>query len=230
MENARKTILFSVILIIVLIISAFVTSHVTRNLLDEDASADLLLANCFYEEKTLLPDDWFFGNEYRIFGQLIWAPFFGVFENWGTVRLCGTLTIQLLFLLSFIFMMRSAFLKTNTILLGCVLLLIPYCVSYGRIVLYHNYYTLYITFSFLILGFVFRLSRNFPKTGSKPICILQWILFAVTCFFSGLSGIRELYIFLGPFCALVFWQLIIFRRKRFLFSALFSFEIGRAHV
>ena len=226
MNEARKTLLFSVILAVVLFVSTLVTSHVTRNLLDEDISGDLLLANCFYEEKTLLPDDWFFGNEYRIYSQLICSPFFGMFSDWGTVRFSGTLVIQMLYLLSFVFMMRSASVKNNTILFGCVLLMIPYCVAYGRIVLYHCYYTPYITFSFLILGFIFRFGGNHAAEERKSSGIAKWILLAVCCVLSSISGIREIYIFLGPLCALVFWQLVVKKKKDFLFPAFFCLAMG----
>ena len=226
MKESRKVLLFTVILAAVLFISVMITSHVTREILDEDTSGDLLLANCLYEEKTLLPDDWFFGNEYRIYSQLIWAPLFGLFSDWGTVRFCGTLVIQLLYLLSFVFMMRSASLKKSTILFGCILLLIPYCVSYGRIMLYHSHYTLYITFAFLILGLIFRLRGKDTADGKQFPGIMKWILPAVCCVFSSLSGIREIYIFLGPLCALVFWQLVVSRKKDFLVPALFCFAMG----
>lgn len=224
MKESQKIRLFSVIFLIVFSLSVFVTNHVTRNLLDEDTSGDLLLANCMYDEKTLIPEDWFFGNEFRIYSQLIWAPFFALFSDWGTVRFCGTLVIQLLYLASFVFMMRSARLKKSTILFGCILLLLPYCVVYGRIILYHSHYTMYITFVFLILGLIFRITGGKTKKNR----VVPGILLAVCCIFSSLSGIREIYIFLGPLCALTFWQLIVNRKKDFLLPSLFCLMMGVA--
>ena len=224
MKESQKIKLFSIIFVIVFLFSVFITNHVTRNLLDEDTSGDLLLANCMYEEKTLIPEDWFFGNEFRIYSQLLWVPFFALFSDWGTVRFCGTFVILLLYLASFVFMMRSARLKKSTVLFGCILLLLPYCVVYGRIILYHSHYTMYITFAFLILGLIFRITDEETKKRRMG----RLIPLAVCCVFSSLSGIREIYIFLGPLCALTFWQLIVNRKRDFLLPSLFCLMMGIA--
>lgn len=205
MVKNSKRILLTAALIIMVILDVIVTVHVSENLLDDDTSGDMMLSKCMYDERSLICSDWDYAIEIRIPNQAVFAPFFGIFSDWTSVRIAGTLIIQLIFMLSAAFMLRSAGLRTESILFGCILFLLPYCVSYGRIVLYHTYYAFYISHTFLIIGAFFRASEK-PDNG---------FLAAVTaalCLTGCLYGIRVAFISIAPLCIIAFR--ILLRKKK----------------
>ena len=150
--HKNKLIALHCLLFMLLLLSISTTVRFSSDILDDDASGEMILSDTFRKEKTLVPKDWFFGNEYRINNQLIWGVLLNFFDDWQTARLIGTFIIQLIYLGSFIYMMRSFGFDWERILYGCSLLILPYCVAYGRIVLYHCFYAPHIIFSFLIAG------------------------------------------------------------------------------
>lgn len=215
---SRQNRVLFILFLIVYAISALITYHVSRNLLDEDASAELLLAKCIYDERSLLPSDWYFGNEYRVNFQLILAPLFAFFSDWGIVRFVGVMIMQILLVCSFIFMLWQAKMQPSAILTGCILILLPWCVAYGRIVLYHCYYTPCLIFSFLILGLFFRVYC----TNSKPTAVILFFI----CLLSCLNGIRQFYAFFIPFCAVGLWRFLRNNDRKMFFLSLVCMIFG----
>ena len=220
MKTTPKRIILLFLLIIVCICDVIVTISVSNNLLDNDTSSEMILSKCLYDEKSIVCPDWYYGTEVRIINQqLVFAPLFGLFSDWTMVRIVGVLIIQLILLTAFVFMLKSVPLETDSILLGCSLLLLPYCVAYGRIVLYHNYYALYIALVFLICGFLFRiLNHQHPLVNS--------ILLGLFCIIGCLNGIRIAFIGILPICALSFWCFLRTKNKELLGVMFFCAAAG----
>lgn len=208
MKRVSKRAVLIAIFSVIVIMNGIVTVHVSQNLLDDDTSGEMLLSKCLYDEKSLICSDWEYATEVRITNQLIFAPLFGIFTAWSAVRITGTFIIQLILLCTFIFMMKAASQNTDPILLGCSLLLIPYCVAYGRITLYHCYYALYISQFFLIIGFFLRVLEK-KKTSLSLIALL------LLCFSGCLTGIRILFIGIIPLGIYGFTELLRKNTKAF---------------
>ena len=85
------------------------TVTTSLNLLDSDASSELVLANHLHETGNVLSDDWYYSTELRVLNtQLIFAPLFGLFSSWRRVRLAGTLLLQLILVASYGYMIWQA--------------------------------------------------------------------------------------------------------------------------
>lgn len=208
----KRAVLIAVFSLIV-ILNGIVTVHVSENLLDDDTSGEILLSKCLYDEKSLICSDWEYATEIRITNQMIFAPLFGIFTEWSSVRITGTFIIQLILLFSFIFLMKASSQNTDSILLGCSLLLLPYCVAYGRITLYHCYYALYISHVFLVIGFFLRVLDEKQTKLSLTVLLLL-------CFSGCLTGIRILFIGILPLCIYGFSELLRKKTKTFQLAVL----------
>lgn len=214
MSITRRRIIPAAVLLIVLALDILVTVSVSENLLDNDASGEMVLSKCLYDEKSLICPDWEYATEIRVANQLVFAPLFRFFSDWTAVRITGTLIIQAILTVSLVFLLKSAGLKPESVILGCILILLPYCVAYGRITLYHCYYALYISLSFVILGLFIRTLSGKNRKISFVFLIL---LSAAGC----LNGIRIAFIAILPLCFLAFWFLIRERKTDMFRTAFF---------
>ena len=197
----KRTLLISV-LFLTLFLSLLVIIHLANSQLDNDTSGEMVLSHCLYEKKSPVCDDWTYGTEFRISNQIIFAGLFFIFSDWTIVRIIGTLIIELMLLFSFCFMMHSVHVKTDCILFGAILLLLPYCVAYGRIVLYYSFYAPYIIFMFLIFACYFK-----ALNGSRKWLLMTYIISFIACS----NGIRQFFTTIVPLTAL---QLIICLKSR----------------
>ncbi len=188
--NIKKALPF-VLFLIVFACSTVITHHLSVNLLDNDVSGELVLAKCLYDEKSPVCRDWYYATEFKVNIQLVFAALFGIFSSWSDVRFFGTLIMQLLCILSLIFLLRSAGIKWEIVWLGCIFLILPYCVAYGRIVLYHHYYYPFLVFSFLITGCIFRsLDSSRKWVWNILLCLLS--------LYSCIYGIRQFFVTMAP--------------------------------
>lgn len=136
-------------------------------LIDGDASSEMVLANHLYQTRRILSRDWFYSTEIRLIevDDLLFPVLFNFFTDWTSIRIIGTLLSQLLLVLSFIYMMRQAKKPLSSIFLGSALLLTPYNVAYGRIVLYQYMYVGKIMLGFLQLGLFFDITEGDRENG-----------------------------------------------------------------
>ncbi len=185
------TILLVFLLIVTLMLSVKVTKRAADSVIEGDASAELVLAHRLSETNQLLSDDWYYSTELQVFLQLIFAPLFKVFSDWTKVRFIGTLILQLLLAASFIFMMRRAGRSLNAILLGTSMILLPYCVTYGRMVLYQVMYLPNVAVSFTVTGLMFSVIRSYREKRRTKIIVTLLILFLFS-FLVSLTGVRFL--------------------------------------
>ncbi len=214
MNRSLKRIILILTFLTVLIADVITTVSVSKNLLDDDTSGEMLLSKCLYDEKSLICSDWIYATEVRVANQLVFAPLFGIFSDWASVRITGTMIIQAILLLSLIFMLKAGGLHTDSILLGMTQLLLPYCVAYGRISLYHCYYSLYISAAFFITGLCFQVLDE--KHTAVPTVILLFL-----CMIVSLNGLRMVFICILPLCILFFRIFLRTKEKRIFLTAFF---------
>lgn len=175
------------------IVSTLTTWYVTGNLLDSDASSEMVLAQHWIQSKSVLSSDWLYGSELRLLHmQLIFAPLMLMIEDWELVRFLGTLIMHGIYLSAFNFMICRAGFRKEMFYWGGALLLLPVSVCYGRIVLYHCHYLPNITLSFFLVGLCLGFSREINWKKVKPWRDL--VLLACFSFLGGLNSIRQLMI------------------------------------
>lgn len=187
------------------ILSVLTTYYVTGNLLDSDASSEMILAKQLSETGNILSKDWLYSTELRVLNtQLVFAPLFLIFDDWHTVRFCGTVILQIIFILSYGFLLKEAGFSKRQFWFSAGILLLPVSVAYGRIVLYHCYYIPHITLSFFLLGLTIGYSKK--VNWKRPLPYFRLILLIGFSFLGGLGGVRHLMITHAPtlVCVIVF--------------------------
>lgn len=110
--------------------------------------------------------------------------------QWTLVHVLGTITVQTIYALSFLFMTRQAGLSRKTRVTVAALSLLPFSIPYARIVLYHLYYILYLANMFFIIGLTLWTLRC-GKEGLKQ-ALLPAVLLGLLWIFVGLNGIRHM--------------------------------------
>ena len=187
--------------------SIYTAYFYSLQLLDSDASSELVLANLLSQQGSILTTDWFYSNEIRLLQtNLIFAPLFTLFSNWHTVRFIGTILLQAILLFSYYYACKQMKVSPRAYLCTAAILVLPFSIPYGRIVLFHTYYLPYCVIGFLLVGLFLSAVRH----QKRPFSARQWcrILYGVFLSFgSGLTGVRQLMSTLVP---LVFATIFLF--------------------
>ena len=138
---------------LVILLTLYMDVYVARNVLDGDVSDFLYCGNIFAREKDLFSTNYYYSTEVRPLDlSSVFSFFFLLTGQWTLVRVLGTITVQTIYALSFLFMTRQAGLSRKTRVTVAALSLLPFSIPYARIVLYHLYYTLYLANMFFIIG------------------------------------------------------------------------------
>ena len=169
---------------------------IAQNILDGDASDFLCRGWVIAQQHNPFTNAIYATTELRLLdSNAVFALFFSFISDWTLVRICGTLLIQGLYMLSFFYMCWRAHIgSARSRVFSASLLLLPFSVPYARIVVYHLHYILYLTNAFWMIGLSLRLTE--AKTVRKailPACFLAclWV-------FVGLNGIRHMMILGSP--------------------------------
>ena len=198
------------ILLVILLITFILTIRVNRNvslhILDNDASSEMVLGHLLHEERSVYSKDWNYSTEISLHNQLVFALLFNIFEGWANVRFIGTTILQAFFLLSFIYMLSQTGLSKKAVLIGSILIMMPYCICYGRIVLYHCYYIPHYGFGFFIIGLLFSfIKRPHASLSSK---IMRMVLFTLISFINSLLYVRQIIITIIPVIGCLFFYFL----------------------
>lgn len=188
----------AILFLLCFIASAVTTYYVTKNILDSDASSEMVLSHYLaHSPDFILSKDWFYSTELRVLNtQLVYGTMFRFFSDWSFVRFCSAMIMQVLLLSSCGYLLHEAGFGKKAFFLSGSLLLLPVSVAYGRIVLYHCYYMPHITLSFFLLG----LTLGFGKQVSRKAwqTYLRLALLILFSFIGGLGGVRQLMITHAP--------------------------------
>lgn len=176
---------------LVILLTLYMDVYVARNVLDGDVSDFLYCGNIFAREKDLFSTNYYYSTEVRPLDlSSVFSFFFLLTGQWTLVRVLGTITVQTIYALSFLFMTRQAGLSRKTRVTVAALSLLPFSIPYARIVLYHLYYTLYLANMFFIIGLTLWTLRR-GKEGLKQ-ALLPAVLLGLLWIFVGLNGIRHM--------------------------------------
>ena len=185
------------------------TAWYATQILDGDASAEMALANLLYREGGIFAKNWIYSTEICAFYcAQIFRLFFGLFEDWHLVRFAGTVTLLAMYLASWGGLSRRLKAGTVGFGLGGCLLMLPFSVVYGRIVLYHSYYICYAIEGFLIVTLNLALWQD---RRALHRCLHGAALFLVALI-SGLSGVRLMLTTIAPLLCAALCSAVHFRR------------------
>ncbi len=201
-----------ILFFITVILNLITTYYVTGHYLDSDTSSTLVFSKHLADIGKLFSQDWMYSTSIEVLdSHLIYMPLFSLLDDWRYIRLIGTLILQLLYVLSYAYMLRQAGVSKRVFYLSATLLLLPVSVAYGRIVLYHTFYIPMLALDFLMLGLVFRCAKVFH--WKKIRSYLPVIVLGIMSFLGGCGGIRQLMIAHAPmvlaaflFCFLDFYK------------------------
>lgn len=170
---------------------------------DSDMYPDTLIAKYMWEQKTLFPEGWTFGNQlYVVATPALAALFYGLTGsiNWGMIL--ATETMSVLIVLSFFWVMRAI---TDDWLLSCsscVVLIASviapqgvYSYSAQLFFLQASYYACYLITLFVVYG---DYIRAFKRTDLRPVALS---LAVVLCFATGMQSLRQTVIMVLPIVA-----------------------------
>ena len=175
-------------------VSVITTYYVTKNIIDSDASSELVLSHYLaHSGDFILTKDWLYSTELRVLNtQLIYSTFFRFFSDWSFVRFCSAMTMQVILLISCGYLLHEAGFGWKAFFLSGSLLLLPVSVTYGRIVLYHCYYIPHLAHSFFLLGLTLGFAKNISWKSWKTYAQLAFLI--LFSFIGGLGGVRQLMI------------------------------------
>lgn len=209
-------------IIICLWVYAYINWKKFADSCDTDMYADVLLAKKMWEQKTLFPDGWVFGNQYYVVATpVVAAIFYGLLGNTNRAMRCATECMTILILASFLWMLfgmdslkERAREKWKYGLLCCLLLLVLPIESgyhYGGGDFFYfqcSYYACYIISAFVIFGdYIRSFSTEKPRW-------LTWTAALLLCFATGMQSIRETAVAILPIAAYEVLLLLAYLKDR----------------
>lgn len=179
--------------------SCMLSYYTADTVLDSDASSELVLSKHLSESSEyVLSAEWYYSSELRVVNtQLIYAPLFRIFDDWSMVRFTASVIFRLILLLSYCYFMKQTGIRMEGIAYTAGLLMLPFSVTYARMVLLHGYYVPHLAICFLCLGLFIGLINSATKTGR----LVRFSLLMLASFIGGLNGVRYLITIFAPLIA-----------------------------
>lgn len=183
---------------------------------EQDMYADTLVAKLMWEQKTLFPYGYVFGNQlYMVATPVLCALFYGLTGSPNTAMALASTVMSLLILLSFWWMLRP-FVKKRFSLAGAMLLLVS-CAFGDKLVnqeegqllfIMCSYYACYIITLFVVLGDYVR-SLGDGRLRPTPL-----VLSLLLCFATGMQSLRQTCIMVLPLLAFEALRLLLDWKKQ----------------
>lgn len=208
-EKNHTIIKWSLITITICCILAYLTIFAILNVYgferycNADTYADTLVAKKMWEQKTLFPQDWIFGNQYYVIATPVLAALlYGIIGNINTAMVFATEIMTLLTLLSFFWMLRAITKDLLSSLVCCLLLVAsivalagPYSLWPQFFFLQASYYACYLITMFIVFGDYIRAFQS-PKPR-----LATWGLSLLLCYATGMQSLRQTVIMVLPILA-----------------------------
>lgn len=220
MEKKEKILSISVLCVFALYIicSILINTKGLYLFFESDMYADLVLSKYIWNQKTLFPDGWVFGNQYYVISTpVLMALLNGIFDNAFVSLKVATAIMMVLIFISYYWMLRP-FAKKISIYVG-LLLIIASLIGCeigkqleGQIFyLGASYYSSYLITLLLTCGCYLRIANNI--NNSKYMILLT----ALLSFACGMQSLRQTVVMVLP---LIICSVIINNRKSIKYSLL----------
>lgn len=178
-----------------------------------DVYADSQVAVRMWEQKTLFPEGWLFGNQFYVLATPVLAALlYGLTGSANLAMVLATEIMTLLIFLSFVWLLRSVTKDFLLQLTACLVLLAanvapygPYSVNSMLFFTQASFYACYLITMFVVLG---DYIRTYTGEGSTTAA---WILSLVLSFAMGMQSLRQTVVMVLPIlCCEMF---VTLRRK-----------------
>lgn len=205
-KNRMEQLLTLVVICCVVVcvgINGFIHVKSFDKLCNSDVYADCQVAKRMWEEKTLFPDGWAFGNQiYVIATPVLAALLYGVVGDINHAMILATLIMTVLIFISLIWLLRGFTSNLLEQALGCLLLLASIIIPSGPEsitgLLFFNQASFYACY-LITLQFVFGdYIRCFSLPTRRPI---SWMAALILCFATGMQSLRQTAIMILPMIA-----------------------------
>lgn len=182
---------------------------------EQDMYADTLVAMMMWEQKSLFPLGYVFGNQlYVVATPVLAALFYGLTGSPNTAMALATTVMSVLILLSFFWLLRPV--VKRGLSLACAALMLVACAFGDKLVnqemgqllfVFCSYYACYLITLFVVLGDYTR-SVTDPRLRPLPL-----VLSLLLCFATGMQSLRQTCIMVLPILAFEGLQLLGFRKQ-----------------
>ena len=182
---------------------------------EQDMYADTLVAMMMWEQKSLFPLGYVFGNQlYVVATPVLAALFYGLTGSPNTAMALATTVMSVLILLSFFWLLRPV--VKRGLSLACAALMLVACAFGDKLVnqemgqllfVFCSYYACYLITLFVVLG---DYTRSVTEPGLRP---LPLVLPLLLCFATGMQSLRQTCIMVLPILAFEGLQLLGFRAQ-----------------
>ncbi len=187
------------------------------NFTNADMYADGYVAKLMWEQKTIFPENWVFGNQFYVLATPVAAAgFYGITGNINLSMALATTLMSVLIVISFWWMLKP-FAKAHHILFGLLVLVGAVCrkdavtTFEGQLFFsLASYYAIYLITLFVVFG---DYSRSVEK---KSIRWPALILSAILCFATGMQSLRQTVVMIFPLllCEAIRLICIVVRTKK----------------
>lgn len=170
---------------------------------NSDTYADCQVAVRMWEQKTLFPQGWTFGNQYYVIATPVLAA--GLYGLIGDINIAMPLATQImtaLIFISLIWMIKSFSSDIREIAFGCFLLPVTVVCVWGPSSLNSllffsqaSFYACYLITLFVVFG---DYARSFHSDKKRPAA---WGLSMLLCFATGMQSLRQTAIMILPILA-----------------------------
>lgn len=170
---------------------------------EQDMYADTLVARLMWEQKTLFPLGYVFGNQlYVVATPVLSALFYGLTGSPNTAMALATTVMSSLILLSLFFLLRPV--VKRGLSLACAMLMLVACAFGDKLVnqemgqllfILCSYYACYLVTLFVVLG---DYTRSITDPRPRPLPLGLSLLL---CFATGMQSLRQTCIMVLPILA-----------------------------
>lgn len=215
-ENNKFLILGYSLLAVIILFVFYLNFNGITYYCDSDLYGDMHLSKLMWEQKTLFPNNWVFGNQlYIISPPVISAFIYGIVGNIYTAMGITSCLCLFLFLASFYYMVKPFFKKT-TIIYGLIALLILRITvnimedSIGQLFfLQASYYSFYTITAMLVFGIYVRF------VAKSKVSILIVLLSIILSLAMGVQSIRQTAIMVIPIILLEIARIVYNIHKKY---------------
>lgn len=177
---------------------------------NSDVYADMQVAKRMWEQKTLFPEGWGFGNQYYVIATPVLASLlYGLLGNINTAMLCATAIMSILIFASFTWLLLAFTRDFQTIVFAWLLLLTanisefgPYSVRSMLFFQQASFYACYLITAFVVFGDYIRVIQD---GRNRPLSLLLSLLL---CFATGMQSLRQTVVMVLPIVACEFFQIL----------------------
>lgn len=231
LEGDAASLVFGAIALAYLLLCAVINFRGFTVFATPDMYSDTLIAKLMWEQKTIFPEGWVFGNQFYVFSTpVLAAGFYGITGGLNFSMALATETMTALILVSFWWMAKPYCSRAALFagLLGIISVMVcpsaPDHLSGQLFYLMCSYYAGYLITLFVVCGAYMRLRTDSERALLTPSAIVSLLL----SFAMGMQSIRQTAVMVLPLICVEAWRYI--RDRRFTRSTYFTIGVTAANL